>query len=112
MRRIIPTLLFCCLFLSSLVGAQSAPTTPSAIESEAVEPSETEAVPEFPSDDVPNNAVDGEEEADQGQGETSWERMNAERQPDVAPSPAEEPPSTFSPLVLWRMLRSVWSKDE
>jgi hypothetical protein len=111
MRRLIPLLLFCSLFLYSPVVTQAAPSTHATPQDDSAEPSEEETSPELPSDDAPDSAANNEEDTDDGQGKTSWERLNAERQPEVAPSPAEEPPDTFSPLVLWRMIRGLWSKD-
>lgn len=107
MRRLIPPLLCCCLLLAAPVVAQSVPTP----QDESQEPSESETFPEIPADDTLGETADGEEKADHGQGETSWEQLNAEREPEVSPSPAEELPDTFSPLLVWRMFRSLWSEN-
>lgn len=111
MRRLILPLLCCCLLLAGPVTAQTAPAQQPAPEDDTQEPSEADTFPEIPADDAPSETADDQENADQSQGETSWEQLNAEREPEVTPSPAEEPPETFSPLVLWRMIRGLWSKD-
>jgi hypothetical protein len=110
MRRLILPLLLCGLLLCSPVLAQSPPSPQAAPQNESPEsPEEEETFPDIPADDAPAGAL--EDEKDTGQGETSWERMKSEREPEVTPPPSEEPPETFSPLVLWRMLRSIWEKD-
>ncbi|MBI3301154.1 MAG: hypothetical protein HYZ72_03620 [Deltaproteobacteria bacterium] len=38
-------------------------------------------------------------------GETSWERLNAERNAEAADAPKEEAPKALSPLQMWRLLR-------
>ena len=38
-------------------------------------------------------------------GETSWERLNAERNAEEAAPPPEEAPKSLSPLQMWRLLR-------
>ncbi len=44
---------------------------------------------------------DTAEDSDQERGGTSWERMNAEREPEEE----KQEPKTLSPLDLWRMIR-------
>lgn len=117
MHRLIPPLLLSYLFLSSPVVAQLAPDTPSAVQEDTNENGETlesETFPELPPDATLDSLAgeEGQESEDQGQGETSWERMRTEREPEVSPPASEEPPETFSPLVLWRMLRSLWGTEE
>ena len=119
MHLVIPPLLLCCLLYSSPVVAQptlDAPPTAQDSQDEEAEAPESETVPELPPDATLDSFA-GEEEKeaeteDQGQGETSWERMHAEREPEVTQPASEEPPETFSPLVLWRMLRSLWGTEE
>jgi hypothetical protein len=111
MRRLIPLLMFACLFFSSPVVVQSTSTSQPAPQDDSQEPTEEENFPGIPADDTTSGEAPNEDDADKGQGETSWERMNAERQSEVTDSPAEEPPDTFSPLVLWRMIRGLWSKN-
>lgn len=111
MHRLILPLLLCGFLLYSPVLAQSVPSPQAAPQDESPESPEEETFPEIPSSDAPTGAVEDEEETDQGQGKTSWERMKAEREPEATPPASEEPPETFSPLVLWRMLRSIWEKD-
>jgi hypothetical protein len=38
-------------------------------------------------------------------GETSWERLDAERSAEEAGPPKEEAPKSLSPLQMWRLLR-------
>jgi len=38
-------------------------------------------------------------------GETSWERLNAERNAEEAAPAKEDAPKSLSPLQMWRMLR-------
>jgi hypothetical protein len=45
---------------------------------------------------------DGEEREP---GETSWERLNAERKADAEAPAREAAPKSLSPLQLWRLLR-------
>jgi len=47
-----------------------------------------------------------DEDEERAPGETSWERLNAERQPEVEEAPKETPIiQSLSPLRLWRWLR-------
>lgn len=46
-----------------------------------------------------------EDEEEQESGETSWERMQSERQPAEAAPPQGEILESFSPLGLWRWWR-------
>jgi hypothetical protein len=64
-----------------------------------------------PADNEADSVTNTEEDSAQGRAETSWERLNAERQAESDASPSEEPPNTFNPLILWRMLRSALWKD-
>jgi hypothetical protein len=67
---------------------------------------------QLPADTEADGGINNEEDSDQGRAETSWERLNAERQAESDAAPAEEPPNTFNPLILWRMLRSALWKDQ
>ena len=44
-------------------------------------------------------------------GETSWERMQAEQQPEVAPRPRKEILRSLAPLGLWRWWRGEKPTD-
>ncbi len=50
-------------------------------------------------------AKGADENEERGPGETSWERLNAERKAGAEAAPAQETPKSLSPLQLWRMLR-------
>jgi len=47
----------------------------------------------------------GDENEEREPGETSWERLNAERNAETEAAPKEEMPKSLSPLQLWRRLR-------
>jgi hypothetical protein len=51
-----------------------------------------------------------EESEERELGETSWERLNAERDADKLAPPREEVPKTLTPLQMWRLFRG--KKDE
>ena len=46
-----------------------------------------------------------DEDEEREPGETSWERLNAERSAEAGAAPKKEMPESLSPLQLWRMLR-------
>ena len=112
MRQFILLLLFCSLLFGNPGIVQSAPSPQP--ESTTPNPETEEPAPslQLPNEDESSAATDEEKESDKGQAETSWERLNAERQADMETSPAEEPPNSFNPVVLWRMLRSFFRNEE
>lgn len=55
-------------------------------------------------------AANGEEEEEREPGETSWERLDAERGSETAESPKAGLPQSLTPLELWHLLRG--NKDE
>lgn len=50
-------------------------------------------------------AKGGDKDEEREPGETSWERLNAERKAEAETPPKETAPTSLSPLQLWRMLR-------
>lgn len=46
-----------------------------------------------------------EEDNEREPGETSWERLNAERDAEETELRSKEPPEGLTPLQLWRLLR-------
>jgi len=65
--------------------------------------------PEEPQTTEGNEKADGagetEEKTAQDRGGTSWERLQADREP----APAEEESKTMTPLDVWRMIREkLW----
>ena len=117
MRNFVLLLLYCCLLLVSPGSTWSASNPPATAQGKpqaAEEAADTDAAQDtLPADPFAGTADEEEKakETDQGAGETSWERLNSEREPEVAPSSEEEPPETFSPLLVWRMIRRLWSKE-
>jgi hypothetical protein len=112
MRRLIPPLLCCCLLLQSSRIVHAAPSPPAESQGDTPATLEAEDSLQLPADDEPDSAANNEADSDHGQAETSWERLNAERQEEQGTPPAEEPPNTFSPLVIWRMLRNALWDDK
>jgi hypothetical protein len=53
-----------------------------------------------------------EEEEEHEPGETSWERLDAERKADIATPPQQEAPQSLSPLQLWRLLRGKHDSED
>lgn len=45
-------------------------------------------------------------------GETSWERLNAERNAEAEVPPNQEIPKSLTPLQLWRLLRGKNAESE
>lgn len=60
----------------------------------------------------PRTEVEETDEDDEGRGETSWERLHAERDNELEYSESEKPPKSLTPLDVWRMLWSKFKKDE
>ena len=53
-----------------------------------------------------------EDEEEREPGETSWERLEAERKAELETAPQEQTPKSFSPLQLWRLLRGKLSGED
>lgn len=109
MRRTLLLVVLLSLLLTIPTFAQVAPPSGSAEDTPDTEQQEEEQ-PTLPNMDESSEGSD--ESAEQGRGETSWERMNAEREAEVEPAPKEEPPESFSPVQVWRMILGLFRKDE
>jgi hypothetical protein len=58
-----------------------------------------------------SQTASGEEEGEEREpGETSWERLDAERSSETEESPKTALPQSLTPLELWHLLRG--NKDE
>jgi len=57
-----------------------------------------------------SQAPNDDEEEEREPGETSWERLDAERNAEAAEPPKAGLPQSLTPLQLWHMLRG--NKDE
>ena len=112
MRQFLPLLLLSTLLFSNSGVVQSAPSPRPEAPSNNPATEESEPSLQLPNGDEPTTATDEEKESDKGQAETSWERLKAEREAEMETPPAKEPPDSFNPSVLWRMLRSFFRDDE
>jgi hypothetical protein len=53
-----------------------------------------------------------DEEEQREPGETTWERLDAERKAELATPSQETAPQSLSPLQLWRLLRGQHDKED
>lgn len=62
--------------------------------------------------ETPSNEFEESDDNDEGRGETSWERLHAERSDEIEHPDSEKPPTSLTPLDVWRMIWGTFKKDE
>ena len=100
MHRFIPLVLLLSLLIQTPALAQSSPAKPFNGNLGSWTWGKQQAPP-------PDDNAESDEEADEGRGETSWERMHSERSEETEHSAEEEEPKQLTPLDLWRL---IWGK--
>ena len=62
--------------------------------------------------ETPSDEIEENDEDDEGRGETAWERLHAEQSNEIEHPESENPPTSLTPLDVWRMLWGKFKKEE